>query len=570
MRTFVYSALATIVGSTFLAGCSDDGDGTGGQFEGVRANYIDTYEEGTGTISKPEILDSATYSAEVESGGEFTSYPATVTDGVVEIPDVPEGAYYYQILGNEPQANGYQAFRSFIHSSERDLDLGVFRVSRPDVAPLTETFAINLGGTLTRPWQTFEQDAKGQVIQPYDDYVTVASVRAGMAGNAFAFYDSDASFKNGSPTLEGLSVDAETVLQSLIGSGGLVLADGSKGDEIVLIHQVQHGLDEKLGVPDGTEAWPAGNYYVAEAMANVAPVTMSDGEDVTLEGNFEDLPMESVDVDVRGSDFVSLITAAHAEGAVVASSAYFSVAWEPRANIVSANYYGEVLNVNADALSMPVDPVCYPDGEGMCDPAACAAGCNDAMSLVWPDDLQATFEYGNPFGGEGVYYAVARYSFTVRRTDVDRELSDTMPGSLTVSRPVGSSEPFVPVVGFVRDIRLNEQSTADEGVLEGVGTSPVVSFDPPELGTPTFYRVTIWTAEDILDEEGNPKIRKGRIARILTADTTVTIPPGVLTPGGIYLAQVEAVQNDEWTPGRPYAGSLTTGTAEIGTGYFTP
>jgi hypothetical protein len=63
----------------------------------------------------------------------------------------------------------------------------------------------------------------------------------------------------------------------------------------------------------------------------------------------------------------------------------------------------------------------------------------------------------------------------------------------------------------------------------GIGTSPVLEWSRPEVGTPTQYRVTV--AELTSASKGAPV----PVAALFTTETQLTIPPGVLESGHAYV-----------------------------------
>lgn len=550
-------------------GCTQPAPGT--TFDGVRALYVDTFAIAAGDVTTPRALTAASYSALVERDGEFTTFLGAEGDGSVTITGVPEGPYYYETV--QPPSDpptGYQAFRGYWVTSERELDFGLLFIHRPDTEPVTQASELRLEGALSRPFQVWTADDQGNVTQPLEDYLTIVSVGAGICGLVDPASDLDGSMVDGMTALSGTNVDTQSALSAVLGDAAVVLADASKGDEIMVVHHVQHHFGDLLPAADpGLDPWAAGLYHMAEATGVAAPVTMIDGEDTTIAADFSALPTISTSLEVGGEAFGALLTDALSADALKTVSASVSVAWEPLSDRVTSSYFGEVFYGSAGALVSPQEPLCFPDVDGLCD-ASCVA-CDPTELTLLPGDLSATIAFGNPHGDAGLYWESVRYGFFARATDPADGSGDWVGGHLSTARPVGSSGPMVPMLGFVSNITIDGRAAPLEGVLEGVGTSPVIAFDPPTLGAATYYNVSIWSAKDVVDDQGAVLRARFRIANIATTEPRVVVPPGILDASTPYLVQVRAISVEGWSPSAPSrVGSLVSHSSEIGAGYFKP
>jgi hypothetical protein len=84
-----------------------------------------------------------------------------------------------------------------------------------------------------------------------------------------------------------------------------------------------------------------------------------------------------------------------------------------------------------------------------------------------------------------------------------------------------------------RNVKMN--GTLMTSPLTGVGTMPVVTWDPPRVGTPSGYRAYL----SQLTASGSATTTTF-LANLNTETTSVQIPPGLLTAGGVYLLEIRA------------------------------
>lgn len=87
---------------------------------------------------------------------------------------------------------------------------------------------------------------------------------------------------------------------------------------------------------------------------------------------------------------------------------------------------------------------------------------------------------------------------------------------------VPSSGPLKPIVGPAANYRINGLSLMQPQT--GVGTTPLLAWDPPTLGTAVYYTVTIFNLT-----------RQVGVASFLTTRTNLQVPPQLLNAGEQYL-----------------------------------
>ncbi|MEM9489963.1 MAG: fibronectin type III domain-containing protein [Myxococcota bacterium] len=282
-----------------------------------------------------------------------------------------------------------------------------------------------------------------------------------------------------------------------------MLIDSSLGDQAFLIHL--RGEQSIEGIP----------YRGLAEICYADPFVQVDGESAVFRGSFAPIAeRRQRTVDWRASQFAQLA----ADGVPEMPFAYFN----------------DVLGyVEVDPLGMYSSPLLY--------------------AITAPDpnsDVLATVEYGNPFPDEwGDYQWVRMYAYQLHEL---KEGFVFTVGGVSERGPLAGTGPIVPTLGPARDLRLDGQDAKIE--LSEVGQTPELSWEPPVLGMPDSYAVRIYRYEP----SGGSVMRRINAATIVTTDTRVRVPPGVLTSGVPHYVRVSAVRH----PGVPYLRQLFMNSVE--------
>jgi len=141
-----------------------------------------------------------------------------------------------------------------------------------------------------------------------------------------------------------------------------------------------------------------------------------------------------------------------------------------------------------------------------------------------------TLIYARPFPPWFTEVRVLEQAITVRIPAALGSSEITFSTFLTRHEPLpGAPNPIVPLLGPARLPRVaGRDALLPQG---GIGLTPTLSWSTPALGTPTRYVVSIFDLAN-----GGFAVR----AQITAIGTSVAIPPRVLVPGGVYLAQITA------------------------------
>jgi hypothetical protein len=152
-------------------------------------------------------------------------------------------------------------------------------------------------------------------------------------------------------------------------------------------------------------------------------------------------------------------------------------------------------------------------------------------------DLTLTFQYGNPFGSswEPIVQASVRYAVALRAPGAssDSSLLFRIEGLWPLSS-LAAGATLAPPIWPIQGLTINGADAFQP--RNATGTEPVVAWVEPATGTPSAYRVELWS---VTNDNGNTALN--RLASVLTADTRLEIPPQVLQAGQSYVVVVAAV-----------------------------
>jgi hypothetical protein len=128
---------------------------------------------------------------------------------------------------------------------------------------------------------------------------------------------------------------------------------------------------------------------------------------------------------------------------------------------------------------------------------------------------------------------------------------------------------LVPTLSPVRNlrVRLGDGSEPAASVsLTGIGTTPLLLWDPPITGSPTSYVVEVFR----LGVNGTASTST-KVATFLTGATQAAVPTGVLTAGSAHYVRVtaRAIASDPWATA-PFRRVVLGAWAETLSGTLTP
>lgn len=564
MRTFLF---APLLAPLLLAACGGGGStsgGTGGgggaSSTGITGQVTDVYRPSTGEVSVPNAGVWTAIEALVPKAGGHTSFAGTIdAGGKVSIPGVPEGPYLLA-LTNLPSTliPDAQLSKSFYGTSARTVDLGALYSGRPDVATFTKPTTLVLDTTLTLPWQALTLDDQGNVLQPIDDDLQFFSRNAAVTG-LFVASQSDPAENppvNGTKALSGWSIDATAAFDYL---GNLSLIDGSKGDELTILHDV----GQLVGMASDTDPWAGHLALTTQEVFRPASFTMSNGGSSALSGAFTKLPQKSFSLEYRGAAFNALFADLPIDNVFVD----ISLELEASAPLPANGAFALLVDLSASSQLSYDTPPCADAG---CNEAQCPMGC-DLGTIHHPGDLAHTYAYGNPFDFGQELVVLSLFFQKSVRTLLPEMTSENLNGQFTLQVPASEldGKPMKPTLGLPKGITVAGKATPYNQVSGSIGTTPELRWTAPSLGTPTHYRVAVIDLTDLTTSDGST-LRRRTVAALNVTSPQLTLPEGILKTGKLYYFQVSAVARDDDDLSAPFSHPVHEARATMFTGVVTP
>ena len=122
---------------------------------------------------------------------------------------------------------------------------------------------------------------------------------------------------------------------------------------------------------------------------------------------------------------------------------------------------------------------------------------------------------------------------------------------------------LAPALSPPQAVRVNGMPAAN-GVT-GAGMQPVIAWDPPVLGTPAAYEISVLREQDPSRQKA-PRLE----GTIWTKDTRVRLPPGFFAPRSSYVLRIRAVAAPLDLPRAPLRAGLPYDEAATVTGLIEP
>jgi hypothetical protein len=146
--------------------------------------------------------------------------------------------------------------------------------------------------------------------------------------------------------------------------------------------------------------------------------------------------------------------------------------------------------------------------------------------------------FRNPFPASWTVYGRFNHLYRVAYTVPGASRTGTLIGSIAVSDTVArlGAATIEPVVGPVRNVTVNGAAALSN--LDGVGTTPTLSWDAPATGTPNGFILTLYRLEPI---EGQQFPRSTRVATLYTTQSSVVMPKDLMVSGKLYCFLIRAI-----------------------------
>ncbi|MCY1076287.1 fibronectin type III domain-containing protein [Archangium lansingense] len=416
-------------------------------------------------------------------------------DGTFVIPGVERTPYYLR-FGS-----------TYIWTSSRFVDLSGASLGRPyvDQEPTGTQLAFQLDGL--SPWQ------------PTDDlqmFSSGAGIGYFTTSCAAPFFPSPA---DGATALSG-SIDYVTSMRNC-GINPAPRLDPSQGDFLQLTQNVSRydstALPTGLTMIEVRKGLQVYNLSGSTDGGTVDGGPMDAGNagpgTLLVRGTMQPLPTTMQQFDFRAAEFEALALEAHSS-AIMAD----------------------------ETVNMGTLPGYYEYGQ--------YDGYPDLANVINDNPGQGNFpvrfQYGNPYPGFWPKIVTAQATsaapFSVSLPDGGTSRTTWYTAAVYSQTPVweGTAQPLIPMVGPPRDLRVNgAPATGGSPTVSGVGTSPLLSWAPPALGSPTRYQARLY--EIFATSAGNTS--RTLLGYYTTTDTQLRLPN--LVAGKTYFVLLYAY----YTPG---------------------
>ena len=367
---------------------------------------------------------------------------------------------------------------SFVLTGGSAVDSSTAQLGRPDRVDLTSTTTLVLNLSNLDTWQTGDSL---ELFIPNVDNWWFGLEASGIPGLPNA----------GDTQITGLTMTPNTGDSD--GEPGRVI-DGGKGDIATVEHLATHSLGGNSG------------YIAVSRIATLPSFTMADGSSTTVNGTFTDVSASnSVAFTVLGTKFLQYTTACN-----------------PNAQTFPASSFGPVSVFIVD----------QPGGQNFAGQSANA----DLLGLWTDSDLTTpTMSYGTPLAGNWGPTMVANMTYTVSYLAAGATTPTLIYAHLNVFDTVAhlTASSIQPTISPVQMAKINGNDLFTSQT--SLGTTPTLSWQPPAAGTPDWYVVVV-TA--ITNNGGNT--RQQRLAQLITTQTSLQIPPNLLTAGQSYVFTIVA------------------------------
>ncbi|WP_224365229.1 hypothetical protein [Hyalangium versicolor] len=143
--------------------------------------------------------------------------------------------------------------------------------------------------------------------------------------------------------------------------------------------------------------------------------------------------------------------------------------------------------------------------------------------------------YGNPYPAtwDAIAMFTSTYAFDVTNPDGSRTYRASESFASTEAVSDLATTPVRPRISLPRNFKVDGIAATTPQLLGSA--TPLVTWDPPELGTPTSYTLAIYSLEP-----SNDFLRPVTRFYLGPDDRSVSVPPGILTPGKDYHLQLTA------------------------------
>lgn len=447
------------------------------------------------------------------------SVEALVSDGAGGLRSLPGVAGVGAAAGTFTIAE-VPVGRYVLHSGQQFLvtessspDLGWATGGRPDALPLDQSAVIDLTIDNLAPWQD---------------------------GDWLEFYSSEANDWD-------FYLESQGTVTPLPGATTLSFPYDLKGIAMSDIRHIQGSLGDRACFAQLSAATTAAGlpYTHMTRLAALPPFDVVEGGSVTVNATAVDVSQDrTASFDYRGTQWDALLAEGNPAAALQPGYSFLALLGQP--GRAEDGFYSS----NTDPLTL-MDPA----GDLVTGPVTFGF----PAGTVLPGDWGLLFDVRK----------AAPVTYKLPGTTNGFQVSNRVEWVTSLEAAQGG--PIVPPVGMPLSIAVAGQPFFAGGA--GIGTTPVLSWAPPRVGSPAVYGVDVFR---LFTLAGTPhRTRREMVASVVTPDTSFAFPAGILEAGQSYLFTVGATvatsqASATLLSNAPFKAGLDIAYAVTSSGIFTP
>lgn len=365
-------------------------------------------------------------------------------------------------------------------TSASAVDAGYTKQGRPDADAYTMPTDLVLNLTNLAPWQDGDQ------IEMF-------------SSENYSWYFETENYAGNGPAASDQALTDYTTDLAIDFAGTPHVIDQAAGDRFVVAQLATRLTDDATPV----------SYLAMSRLFEPPPFTVTDGQTITLDGAFTDVSVSNtLTLDVRMDAFRTAMTE---ETRPCDIPPDWPVGWIVYVLGIPGGLEHGYTGATADFLGLALD--------------------RGAPNFVATD-----MGYGVPLTGTWGVHGEARFNDPCMYS-LPATTTPVVYGSvgMTVAEPVATmgAMPLEPRLSQVLAPTIDSLDLYAEQT--GFGTTPTIAWTAPAVGTPAFYEVGIVR----LYVDGDTTLREN-IATFVTADTSLTVPDGVMSAGEAYVIAISA------------------------------
>ena len=178
----------------------------------------------------------------------------------------------------------------------------------------------------------------------------------------------------------------------------------------------------------------------------------------------------------------------------------------------------------------------------------------ETTSIQSTDQNLGSLAFGNPFSSSWSTFCVEGYNYLVAYSLPGMANPRRLSGGISVISTVmpTAATPIQPTLSPVQQVSVGGQPLV--GPVSGTGVAPIIAWQKPALGTPSFYDINLYRFYNPNNGQPFPALQQVGFYRVTA--TTLQLPLGTLIQGETYALRIRAF-NAAYKDSEPFRWSRT-------------